>query len=61
MCRALTNCMSQMPKTAKSGGDGATYTLRKSIDFGKDPDNMRYDETSKTVSWVLLKTTTESP
>jgi DNA-binding beta-propeller fold protein YncE len=29
--------------------DGATYTLRKTIDFGKDPDNMRYDETSKTV------------
>jgi len=29
--------------------DGATYTFRKSIDFGKDPDNMRYDETSKTV------------
>ena len=29
--------------------DGATYTLRKSIDFGKDPDNMRYDETSKTI------------
>ena len=29
--------------------DGATYTLRKTLDFGKDPDNMRYDETSKTV------------
>lgn len=29
--------------------DGATYTLRKTVDFGKDPDNMRYDETSKTV------------
>jgi DNA-binding beta-propeller fold protein YncE len=29
--------------------DGATYTLRKTIDFGKDPDNMRYDEASKTV------------
>jgi DNA-binding beta-propeller fold protein YncE len=29
--------------------DGATYTLRKTIDFGKDPDNMRYDETSKRV------------
>jgi DNA-binding beta-propeller fold protein YncE len=29
--------------------DGATYTLRKTIDFGKDPDNMRYDEVSKTV------------
>src|ERR1700720_1955317 len=29
--------------------DGATYALRKTIDFGKDPDNMRYDETSKTV------------
>ncbi len=29
--------------------DGATYTLRKTIDFGKDPDNMRYDESSKTV------------
>src|ERR1700736_4707192 len=24
--------------------DGATYALRKTIDFGKDPDNMRYDE-----------------
>src|SRR5260370_4700424 len=29
--------------------DGTTYTLRKTIDFGKDPDNMRYDEASKTV------------
>jgi DNA-binding beta-propeller fold protein YncE len=29
--------------------DGATYTLRKTIDFGKDPDNMRYDEGSKRV------------
>jgi len=29
--------------------DGATYTLRKAIDFGVDPDNMRYDEDSKTV------------
>ena len=29
--------------------DGATYTLRKTIDFGADPDNMRYDEASKTV------------
>jgi DNA-binding beta-propeller fold protein YncE len=29
--------------------DGVTYTLRKTIDFGKDPDNMRYDEASKTV------------
>jgi hypothetical protein len=29
--------------------DGATYTLRKAIDFGKDPDNMRYDEVSKRV------------
>lgn len=29
--------------------DGATYTLRKTIDFGKNPDNMRYDEASKTV------------
>ena len=29
--------------------DGATYTLRKTIDFGSDPDNMRYDEASKTV------------
>ncbi|PYT78134.1 MAG: hypothetical protein DMG40_20905 [Acidobacteria bacterium] len=29
--------------------DGATYTLHKTIDFGKDPDNMRYDEVSKTV------------
>jgi hypothetical protein len=29
--------------------DGATYTLRKTIDFGTDPDNMRYDESSKRV------------
>jgi DNA-binding beta-propeller fold protein YncE len=29
--------------------DGATYTLRKTIDFGKDPDNMRYDEASKRI------------
>jgi len=29
--------------------DGATYTLRKTIDFGADPDNMRYDQVSKTV------------
>ncbi len=29
--------------------DGVTYTLRKTIDFGKDPDNMRYDEGSKRV------------
>jgi DNA-binding beta-propeller fold protein YncE len=29
--------------------DGATYTLRRTIDFGKDPDNMRYDEASKRV------------
>src|ERR1700676_2510031 len=29
--------------------DGATYTLRKTIDFGSDPDNMRYDEGSKKI------------
>ena len=29
--------------------DGATYTLRKTIDFGTDPDNMRYDEAAKRV------------
>jgi DNA-binding beta-propeller fold protein YncE len=29
--------------------DGATYTLRKTIDFGNDPDNVRYDEASKMV------------
>jgi DNA-binding beta-propeller fold protein YncE len=29
--------------------DGATYTLRKSIDVGEDPDNMRYDAASKKV------------
>jgi DNA-binding beta-propeller fold protein YncE len=29
--------------------DGATYSLGKTIDFGQDPDNMRYDEPSKTV------------
>jgi hypothetical protein len=29
--------------------DGATYTLRKSIEIGEDPDNMRYDPTTKRV------------
>ena len=29
--------------------DGATYSPGKTIDFGQDPDNMRYDEPSKTV------------
>src|SRR5882757_8386598 len=29
--------------------EGATYALRKSLDFGNDPDNMRYDEASKMV------------
>ena len=29
--------------------DGATYTLRKTIDFGEDPDNIRYDQASKRV------------
>lgn len=29
--------------------DGATYTLRKSIEIGQDPDNMRYDPTTKKV------------
>ncbi len=29
--------------------DGATYTLKKTIDFGKDPDNIRYDAASKKV------------
>jgi YVTN family beta-propeller protein len=29
--------------------DGATYSLRKTIEFGKDPDNLRYDEGSNTV------------
>jgi DNA-binding beta-propeller fold protein YncE len=29
--------------------DGATYTLRKSIEIGEDPDNMRYDAASKKV------------
>jgi DNA-binding beta-propeller fold protein YncE len=29
--------------------DGATYTLRKTIDFGKDPDNLRYEPVSKMV------------
>ncbi len=29
--------------------DGATYTLRKSLDVGEDPDNMRYDAVSKKV------------
>jgi DNA-binding beta-propeller fold protein YncE len=29
--------------------DGATYTLRKTLDFGEDPDNLRYDAASKMV------------
>lgn len=29
--------------------DGSTYTLRKTIDFGADPDNLRYDAASKTI------------
>jgi hypothetical protein len=29
--------------------DGASYMLRKTIDFGADPDNMRYDPASKRV------------
>jgi DNA-binding beta-propeller fold protein YncE len=29
--------------------NGATYALIKTIDFGKDPDNMRYDAASKKV------------
>jgi hypothetical protein len=29
--------------------DGATYTLRKSIEIGEDPDNMRYEASSKKV------------
>jgi YVTN family beta-propeller protein len=29
--------------------DGATYALRKTIDFGKDPDNLRYDAATKKV------------
>src|ERR1700724_3321477 len=29
--------------------DGGSYTLRKTIDFGTDPDNMRYDTASKRV------------
>src|SRR5713226_10186083 len=29
--------------------DGASYALRKTIDFGADPDNMRYDAASKRV------------
>ena len=29
--------------------DGATYTLRKTIDFGADPDNVRYDATSNKI------------
>jgi hypothetical protein len=29
--------------------DGATYTLRKTLDFGTNPDNIRYDEASKTI------------
>ena len=29
--------------------DGATYTFKKSIDFGTDPDNVRYDDASKKI------------
>jgi hypothetical protein len=29
--------------------DGATYTLRKSIEVGEDPDNVRYDAASKKI------------
>jgi DNA-binding beta-propeller fold protein YncE len=29
--------------------DGAAYTLRKTIDFGSDPDNLRYDPATKMV------------
>ena len=29
--------------------DGATYTLKKTIDFGIDPDNVRYDAASKKI------------
>lgn len=29
--------------------DGTTYQLRKSLDFGPDPDNLRYDAASKLV------------
>ncbi len=29
--------------------DGANYTLRKTLDFGEDPDNVRYDAASKKV------------
>jgi len=29
--------------------DGATYTLKKTIDFGTDPDNVRYDGASKKI------------
>jgi DNA-binding beta-propeller fold protein YncE len=29
--------------------EGGSYTLRKSIDLGEDPDNIRYDPTSKKV------------
>ena len=29
--------------------EGGSYTLRKSIDLGEDPDNVRYDPTSKKV------------
>src|SRR5713226_8124835 len=29
--------------------DGATYTLKKTIDFASDPDNVRYDAASKMI------------
>jgi DNA-binding beta-propeller fold protein YncE len=29
--------------------DGSTYALRKTLDFGEDPDNVRYDATSRKI------------
>ena len=40
--------------------DGATYTFRKTIDFGTDPDNMRYDEASKRGMWDSARRMAES-
>ena len=50
MFPASTSSTWRMPKTARYASTMARPTpLRKTIDFGNDPDNMRYDEASKTV------------
>jgi len=50
MFLASISCTSRTPGTGKlSVYDGATYTIRKTINFGVDPDNLRYDAASKRV------------